>query len=66
MIDGNQGSDFANKKVVIRTHQGKNKKFRKTASLFKLTRNIVISGIPLGSNVIDFIGTDNRGGREFL
>jgi len=62
-------TDFSNRKVKTRAYTGKKLSIKTTARLFKLTRNIVIQGIPIGSDMTNFIGTnymnlkqDPRGG----
>ena len=53
---------FAKANVVMRTYEGKKKKVLKTAEVFKLTRNIVIQGIPVGDDLTEFMNNDSRGG----
>jgi len=55
-------SDFAIRKVKTTDYKGKEKNRWMRAEIFKLTRNIVIQGIPVGSDMNDFIGT----GRDWV
>ena len=57
-IAENRRSDYARKKVITRNYKGKKKIVWMTAEVFKLTRNIVVQGIPIGSDMTAFIGTD--------
>lgn len=60
VMNTNDASNFAAKKVKTRTHTGKKKYVLMAAEVYKLTRNIVIQGIPAESDMADFIGTDYR------
>lgn len=56
-IDQNAVSDFVTRKAITRNYDGTKKNTWMRAEIFKLTRNIVIQGIPVGGDMTDFIGT---------
>ena len=51
-------NDFSNRKVRTKNYKGKKRNMKKRASIFKLTRNIVIQGIPIGFDTTDFVGSN--------
>ena len=51
--------EFESQKVETRNYKGRKVNVLLGAEIFKLTRNIVIQGIPAGSDMADFIKTQN-------
>jgi len=56
-----ENGDHSKKKKKARKYNGKRTTIFMTAEVFKLTRNIVIQGIPIGSDINDFLGTTYDG-----
>jgi len=58
LLDGPHGvSSFTARKVKTRKYGRKEKNTWMRAEIFKLTRNIVIQGIPIDSDMTEYIGT---------
>jgi len=57
-IDPIAVTDFSTRQVKTTDYKGKERNTWMRAEIFKLTRNIVIQGIPVGSDMTEFIGAE--------